>query len=174
MVLRLLRKLFGVYKLPKNCRIGYGCSISNGVIMATNSGGSITIGDGTEVLKGVVIMTYGGMISIGRWCSINPYAVIYGHGGVCIGDNVLIAAHCVIIPSNHKYSDPNKLIRLQGESKKGIIIEDDVWLGAGSVILDGVKIGRGSVVAAGSVVRMDVPPYSVVAGVPAKVIKSRA
>jgi acetyltransferase-like isoleucine patch superfamily enzyme len=61
----------------------------------------------------------------------------------------------------------------QGVTQKGIVIEDDCWIAANSIILDGVTIGRGSVVAAGAVVSKSVPPYSVVAGVPARIIKSR-
>jgi acetyltransferase-like isoleucine patch superfamily enzyme len=74
---------------------------------------------------------------------------------------------------NHVYTDPDTPIRLQGVTRRGIVVEDDCWIGAGSMILDGVRISRGCVVAAGAVVTRDVPPYSVVAGVPARVIKSR-
>ena len=61
----------------------------------------------------------------------------------------------------------------QPTMRKGVVIEDDVWLGTQSVILDGVTIGKGSIIAAGAIVNISVPPYSIVAGVPAKIIKSR-
>jgi galactoside O-acetyltransferase len=64
-------------------------------------------------------------------------------------------------------------IRLQGETRQGIVVEDNCWVGAGSIFLDGVRVGTGSVVAAGSVVTKDVPPYAIVAGSPARVIKIR-
>jgi acetyltransferase-like isoleucine patch superfamily enzyme len=74
---------------------------------------------------------------------------------------------------NHRYEDTDVPIRLQGETRRGIVVEDDCWLGAGAIVLDGVRIGRGAVVAAGSIVTRDVPAYTVVAGSPARVIKHR-
>ena len=118
-------------------------------------------------------MTYGGNITIGDFCSINPYTILYGHGNLSIGNNVLIAAHCVIIPANHIFSDLDSPINSQGLTTKGIIIEDDVWIGAGCRILDGVTVGKGSIIAAGAVVNKDVEPYTIVGGVPAKIIKKR-
>jgi len=120
-----------------------------------------------------MLLTYGGYIEIGDYCNINPFAILYGHGGLKIGNNVLIAAHTVIIPANHTFNDKNQLIRSQGDTKKGIIIEDDVWIGSGCQILDGITIGKGAIIGAGSVVTKDVEPYSVVAGVPSKLIKRR-
>ncbi|WP_240332076.1 acyltransferase [Sulfurospirillum tamanense] len=133
----------------------------------------IKIGKNTIVREYAYIRLYGGSVEIGEDCSINPFCVIYGHGGLFIGNNVRIAAHCTIIPANHIYKDPNKPISQQGETRLGIKIHDDVWIGTGVRILDGVEIGEGSVVAAGSVVVKSIPPYSVVAGVPAKIIKKR-
>lgn len=75
-----------------------------------------------------------------------------------------IAPNVVIIGANHVFADPNKTIKSQGSTSKGIVIEDDVWIATNSSILDGVTIGKGSVVAAGAVVNKDVPPYSVVGG----------
>jgi len=89
------------------------------------------------------------------------------------GDNVICGPRVSFHAENHVYTDPNTPIRLQGVTRRGIVVEADCWIGAGSMILDGVRIGRGTVVAAGAVVTRDVPPYSVVAGVPARVIKSR-
>jgi acetyltransferase-like isoleucine patch superfamily enzyme len=76
-----------------------------------------------------------------------------------------------IIAVNHIFHDPEKSFSMQGITAEGIIIEDDVWLGASAVVTDGVRIGTGAVVAAGAVVTKDVPPHTVVAGIPAKVIK---
>lgn len=137
-------------------------------------GGKISIGNNNEFLNGVLLMTYGGIITIGDHCSINPYTIIYGHGkGTKIGNNVLIAAHTVIIPANHIFENSKKLIREQNTKSSGIEIQDDVWIGAGCKILDGVIIGHGSIIAAGSVVNKNIPPYSIYGGVPAKFIKKR-
>ena len=135
--------------------------------------GKIIIGENAEIEKFSQIITFGGDIKIGKNLSLNPYSILYGHGNLTIGDYVMIAAHCTIIPANHAYNDPDQYIYYQEESYEGIIIEDDVWIGSGARILDGVRIGRGSVIGAGSVVTKSIPAYSIAVGVPAKVIKSR-
>lgn len=135
--------------------------------------GYIQIGKNCHIFSHAMLLTYKGFIRIGDNCTVNPFTILYGHGGLTIGNGVRIAAHCVIIPSNHNFHDPDTPIYLQGHNKKGIVIEDDVWIGANCTILDGVVIGKGSVVAAGSVVNKSVEPYSVVGGVPARVLKQR-
>ena len=153
--------------------IDVSVKIGSNTIFDTKYGGTITIEKNCELLNGVLVMTYGGTIEIGTNCSINPYTILYGHGNLKIGNNVLIAGHCLIIPANHNFSEITIPINQQGLTKKGIIINDDVWIGAGCKILDGVTIGEGAIVAAGSVVNKNVEPYTIVAGVPAKKIKSR-
>jgi acetyltransferase-like isoleucine patch superfamily enzyme len=118
-------------------------------------------------------MTYGGFIRIGDHCSVNPFCVLYGHGGLTIGNNVRIATCTVIIPANHVFSDLDIPIHKQGTTALGIVIEDNVWIGANVTILDGVRIGRGAVIGAGAVVTKDVDPLHVVGGVPACTIKVR-
>ena len=158
----------------KNVVIGKQSEIYKYSIIETNKGGNIKIGDGNEILYGVCLLSYGGSISIGDRCSINPYTVIYGYGkGTIIGNDVLIAGHCLIVPVSHEYEDLEKPINAQGYSTKGIIIEDNVWIGSGCRILDGVRIGTGAIIAAGSVVNRDVEKFTIVGGVPAKFIKAR-
>jgi acetyltransferase-like isoleucine patch superfamily enzyme len=137
------------------------------------SGGKISIGARTFIDRGVIIRPMGGSIEIGDDCYLNAYTVLYGGGGLIIRNNVLIAAHTVIVPSNHVYEDALMPINQQGLILKGIVIEDDVWIGAGAKILDGVFLQRGTVVGAGAVVTKTTEPYSVVVGVPAKKINSR-
>ena len=120
-----------------------------------------------------MLMTYGGDIQIGDNCSVNPYSIIYGHGGVRIGNGVRIAAHSVIVPANHNEGSPDRPLYRAGVSTKGIDIEDNVWLGAGSCVLDGVRLGANAIIAAGSVVTKSVPDNTTVAGVPAREIKRR-
>lgn len=79
----------------------------------------------------------------------------------------------MIVPANHVYADPEVLIRLHGLSKQGISIGDDVWIGVNCVVLDEVRVGSGSVIAAGTTGSSDVPPKSIFAGVPGKVIRKR-
>lgn len=160
--------------LLKNVKIGERNRIHADCVFDTSSGGQIILGSNNELLNGCLFMTYGGNISVGSGCSINPYTIIYGHGaGTVIGNNVLIAGHCMLIPANHVFSRTDIPINQQGTRSNGIIIEDDVWIAAGCQILDGVTIGKGSIIAAGSVVNKSVEPYSIVGGVPAKLIKRR-
>ena len=92
-------------------------------------------------------------------------------GPVTIGSHVNLAQGITVTALNHNFSETDKRIDEQGVSTTPVTIEDDVWIGANAVILPGVSIGTHSVVAAGAVVTKDVPPHSLVAGVPAKVIK---
>lgn len=129
-------------------------------------------------------------ISLGNKCQINPFVVLWPtkliigdntqvnpgtsiYGNVFIGTNVMIAPNCMIAGGNHNFSNLEIPMILQGSNEKGIVIEDDVWIGANSIIVDGVLIGHGAIVAAGSVVVKDVNPFSIVAGVPAVQIKTR-
>ncbi len=137
----------------------------------------VTIGDGTFVMYGSILHVYNfrqipsAGISIGRDSLIGEYTVIRGQGGVTIGDRVYTSPHCQLIAVNHVFEDPTRPFVSQGITARGITIEDDVWIGSGAIVLDGVTIGRGAVVAAGAVVASDVPPHTVVGGIPAKVLK---
>lgn len=154
--------------------VGPGVSIGDGARLVCAPGGSIILGAGTIIQPRAYLDTgKGGHIKLGERNSVNPYSVIYGHGGLTTGAFVRIAAHTVIIPANHVFSDPTVPIARQGLRKQGITIGDDVWVGAGCQILDGVTIGNGAVIAAGSVVNQTVEPFTVVGGVPARMLKRR-
>ncbi|MBI5233963.1 MAG: acyltransferase [Deltaproteobacteria bacterium] len=142
-------------------------------LIADPSGSSIVIGAGTWLHYHCILRTFGGWIRMGENCSVNPFAILYGHGGLEIGDNVRIAPQVVIAPMNHGFKDLESPIRQQDITGKGIKIGDDVWIGAGAIVLDGVTIGEGTVIGAGAVVTKDIPPYSIAVGVPARVIKKR-
>jgi acetyltransferase-like isoleucine patch superfamily enzyme len=163
-----------VIKGGKRIRLDNNVLIERDVILlASEPNSSIEIGENTWLFYHCMLNSSGGWIKIGSNCTVNSFAVLYGHGGLEIGNDVRISAHVVIMPMNHIYKNPSLPIWMQGETRKGIKIEDDVWIGAGTKILDGVKIGEGSVIGAGAVVTKDVPPFSVAVGVPAKVIKKR-
>lgn len=160
------------YYFHPDIKLGKNVRIWKNVSLQILYGGTIEIGDDTEIMNDCKIWTYGGDIRIGKRCSINPSTIIYGQSKTIIGNDVLIAGHTMIIPSNHNFEDKSQLIRKQGVTEIGIHIEDNVWIGNGCSILDGVTIHSGSVVAARAVVNKDVESYTVVGGVPAKKIKS--
>lgn len=112
-------------------------------------------------------------IEIGEGSFIGPYVCLAGPGDIRIGNHCSIASHSGIFANNHKFADPSQTIHAQGLSRKGIVIEDNCWLGHGVTVLDGITIGEGSVIGAGAVVSKDIPRGSVAVGVPAKVISNR-
>lgn len=141
---------------------------------------NIQIGNRVTIGKYAIIRptnAYGGSIGeglkIGNNSSIGPYSYIGCSGFIEIGDNVIFSPRVSIYAENHNYESLDLPIKDQGVRKSFVRIHDNCWIASNSIILAGVTIGEGSVVAAGSVVTHDVPPGSVVAGVPAKVIKSR-
>ena len=166
-----LSRLAKIYD-SKDISIGNNVWIE-GYATISPMGGTINIGDSTHIHPYAMLMSYGGDIHIGSFCTVNPFCVLYGHGGLRIGNAVRIATHTVIIPANHIYEDPVTPVRLQGIKREGVVINDDVWIGAGVKILDGVTIGKGSIIAAGAVVSKSVPERSIVAGVPGQIVGRR-
>ena len=154
-------QLSGNLKLGKNINVGdfskirgKKVKIHNDVFIHENvfirGNVEIEIGAGTTINRNTCILD---KVKIGMYCSIAP--------------------NCVIVGSIHNFNNKNILIKEQGSTILGITIEDDVWIAANTTILDGVTIGMGAVIAAGAVVNKDVPPYSVVGGVPARIIGNR-
>ncbi len=181
---RLILDMQGMAAIERNVRLRYANHIhlAHGVYLDENSylhamPQGIWIGENSIVMHGAVLHVYNfrniahAGIKIGRDCLVGEYSVIRGQGGVEIGDRVYTSPFTQIIAVNHVFDDPTRPFVQQGITAEGIVIEDDVWLGAGAVVTDGVRVGRGAVVAAGAVVTRDVPPHTVVGGVPARVIK---
>lgn len=185
MFYRLILKMDGMAAIESRVRIrfadriklGHGVYIDEGVYLHACPQG-IEIGPGTIVMHGAILHVYNframprSGIRIGKDSLIGEYSVIRGQGGVTIGDRVYTSPFTQIIAVNHVFDDPNRPFVEQGITAEGIVIEDDVWLGAGAVITDGVRVGKGAVVAAGAVVTKDVPPHTVVGGVPARPIRT--
>lgn len=146
-------------------------------IEESTRGTRIVVGDGVVIDSFVKIKPVGGSgdVIIGAHSFINSGCVLYSGNGIRIGEHVLIAANCVLAPVNHEYRSKDQLIVEQRfmPSRGGIVIEDDVWLGAGTVVLDGAHIARGCVVGANSVVRDALEPYGVYVGAPAKLVGRR-
>jgi acetyltransferase-like isoleucine patch superfamily enzyme len=184
LVYRLILKMDGLaaiesgvrLRMCSNIRLGSGVYLDQGVYLHACPQG-IDIGAETIVMHGAILHVYNfrnlppSGIKIGCQSLIGEYTVIRGQGGVTIGDRVYTSPFTQILAVNHVFSDPSRSFVEQGITAEGIVIEDDVWIGAGAIITDGVRIGKGAVVAAGAVVTKNVPPHTVVAGVPAKPIK---
>jgi acetyltransferase-like isoleucine patch superfamily enzyme len=181
---RLMLHMDGTAAIERNVRLrfaslirlGQGSYLDEGVYIHACPAG-VEIGPNTLVMHGAVLHVYNfrnlphSGIHIGRDGLIGEYTVIRGQGGVTIGDRVYTSPHTQIIAVNHVFDDPERPFIEQGITAQGIRIEDDVWLGSAAVVTDGVHIGRGAVVAAGAVVTQDVPPHTVVGGVPARVLR---
>lgn len=139
-------------------------------IDTSTRGTRILVGRDSMIDSFVRIKCAGGIsdVVIGERCFVNSGTVIYTGNGLIIGDDVLIAANCTFAPVNHSYHSRTTTIREQGflPSKGGIVIEDDVWIGAGCVILDGTIVRQGAVVAACSLVRGELCEYGIYAGNP--------
>jgi acetyltransferase-like isoleucine patch superfamily enzyme len=163
-------------RFAEHIRLGHGAYLDENSYLHATPGG-IEIGAGTIVMHGAVLHVYNfrdlphAGIKIGRESLVGEYCVIRGQGGVTIGDRVYTSPFTQIIAVNHVFDEPQRPFSAQGITAEGIVIEDDVWLGAGAVITDGVRVGKGAVVAAGAVVTQDVPAHTVVGGVPARVLR---
>ena len=165
---------------PKQLQVGYNTIIEDGAEINCLSQYGIQLGNRVTIGKYAIIRPsniYGGPIGegliIGHHSNIGPYNYIGCSGKITIGNNVMLAPRVSIYAENHLFDHANITIKEQGVKRMDVKIEDDCWIASNVVILAGVTIGKGSVVAAGSVVNENIPPYSVAAGVPARVIKSR-
>jgi acetyltransferase-like isoleucine patch superfamily enzyme len=182
-----LKKSEGIIFLGKNCNICYRNKISFGktITIGDNveinglSKHGIKIGSNVSILKNTiiectgVIRHLGESLVIGNNVGIAQNCFIQVRGKVDIGNNVIFGPNVSIFSENHIFNDPDLPVNAQGESRKGIKIGDGVWIGTRAVILDGVTIGENSIIAAGSIVNKNVLPFSLVGGVPAKLIKFR-
>jgi acetyltransferase-like isoleucine patch superfamily enzyme len=182
---RLIMRLEGIVAIEKGVRIrfadqirlGKGVYLDEGVYLHACPGG-IEIGENTLVMHHAELHVYNfrelpqARIKIGRDSLIGEFNVLRGQGGITLGDRVYTSPLVQIAAVNHVFADPSRPFVEQGITAEGIEVEDDVWIGAGAIVTDGVHIGRGAVVAAGAVVTQDVPAHTVVAGVPARVVKT--
>ena len=189
---QLLRWRMGRTDGPVLCERGVRISHASHIV----AGRRLNLEDGCEIVglskRGIV---FGDRCTVGRLATIRPtnvlldepgegllmgdnsnigaYSFIGCSGFIHIGSNVMMGPRVTLLAESHNHGDPALPMKSQGVSRSSIRIEDDCWIGAGAQVLPGVTIGRGSVVGAGAVVSRDVPAYSVVAGVPARLIRDR-
>ena len=139
--------------------------------MVLKRGRNVSIGSGTKIYPSRYI-EFGDNVSVSRNCSITSSKI--SGSSILIGSDVMIAEGVKIIGGNHAFDKKDVPMIYQGEGVQSPIhIKDDVWLGANVIVLSGVTIGRGCIIGAGSVVTKSIPDYSIAAGNPAKIIKSR-
>jgi acetyltransferase-like isoleucine patch superfamily enzyme len=131
----------------------------------------IVFGDRCAIRDVAMFSPGSGSIHFGADCSVGPLCYLDGCGGLWVGNRVRIGPHVGIYTANHIFTDADRPIMEQGLEELPVTIGDDVWIGSHAVILAGVEIGDHAVVAAGAVVTRNVPPFHVVAGVPARTIK---
>lgn len=135
--------------------------------------GRVSIGHSVTLQKGSLVDAQRGYVELGDDVSLNHYSIILGSGGVAIGNFVRIAAHCMIVSFDHNFGRRDIPITKQSITKKPIVIEDDVWIGAGAKILAGSVISRGCVIGANAVVKGKTEPYGIYVGNPARLLKYR-
>ncbi|NQT22022.1 MAG: acyltransferase [Candidatus Omnitrophica bacterium] len=137
---------------PRNITLGKDALLMSGCRLNANDNGTIKIGDRARV-------------------NTNVYVGASNGGTIIFGNDVSVGPNVVMRASNHRKASKNAPVSSQGHEHGTIVLEDDVWVGANSVILPNVRIGKGAVIAAGAVVNRDIPSYALAAGVPAKVVK---
>jgi acetyltransferase-like isoleucine patch superfamily enzyme len=160
---------------PYRISIGSHVAIDDNCLLdakgANNRG--IGIGDGVFVGRNSILSCKNGDITLEDGVNIGFNCEVFSGSSVTIGRNTLLAGYCYVIGGGHEFENVDRPVQEQRGISKGVTIEEDVWLGAGTMVLDGVRIGSQTVVGAGSVVTSDLPPRSVAAGTPARVLRPR-
>jgi acetyltransferase-like isoleucine patch superfamily enzyme len=182
-----LKKSFGILFVGRGCKIRHchkiitGRTVTIGDFVEINalSKLGVTIGNNVTILNNTIIECTGvikeigeGLI-IGNNVGISQNCFIQVRGKVEIGSNVMFGPYVSIFSENHGYTDTDTPMIEQETARMGVILGDDIWVGSGAKILDGVTLGKGCIVAAGAIVTKSFPEYSIVGGIPAKLLSSR-
>jgi len=159
-------------------RFGKGVTLERGVIIDGLSRNGIKFGDNVmigpyTVIRASMLSNMGAGVRMGSNSAIDAYSCLGATGPIAIGENVIMGQHISFHAENHNYDRVDIPIKHQGTRRIGIVIEDDCWVGSNTTFLDGAHVGRGCVIAACSLVRGEIPAYSIVVGAPARVLRSR-
>jgi acetyltransferase-like isoleucine patch superfamily enzyme len=161
---RYQKKLAAAMKV----KVGERCFISPEAAIIGRAGCHLQLGDDCYIAAQAYIT---GQVRLGSHCSINPFATL--RENIIGGNDIRIGAYACMVGANHGFADTEIPIRKQPHTSKGIRLGDDIWIGSHVMIVDGVTVGSHSILAAGAVVTKDVPPYAIVGGNPARVIRMR-
>lgn len=192
---RVFMLIFGIFKLRRFGRVFIhrttrikcpskiitrgNLSIDRNCYIDALSTDGITLGNNVSIGKNTTIECTGTLKQLGKGLIVGNNVGLGTHGffgcagGIEIGDDTILGNYVSLHSENHNFTDTSVPIRLQGVNRQGIRIGRDCWIGSKVTILDNAEIGEGCVVAAGAVVRGMIPPYSIIGGVPAKILKSR-
>ena len=164
-----------VLRHPHKIRIADDVVIDDNCLIDAKgeSNRGITIGAGVFIGRNTILSCKNGDIELDDGVNIGFNCEIFSASRVRVGRDTLVAAYCYVIGGDHDFSDPSQPVLAQGRKSSGVAIGAGAWLGAGAKILDGVTIGDRAIVGAAAVAREDVPPGSIAAGVPAKVVGIR-
>lgn len=164
---------------PSRLSVGRNVAIGDHTFLNCFGSEGVVLGDNVRIREfGWVQATShlndpGKGLTVDRNTYIGPHSVLGAGGGISVGAEVAMGAYVQLLAENHRFDDISVPINRQGVTRRGIVVEDGCWLGNSVVVLDGVRIGHSSVIGAGSVVTEDMPPLSVAAGNPARVLRSR-
>jgi acetyltransferase-like isoleucine patch superfamily enzyme len=156
---------------PEKIYISDNCKLYKGTYLNSRTDNKIGIhlGEGVKIHEYTYVDSYGGSIFLDDYAGVGHHCMLGGHGGLKIGKYTMISGLTYIVPANHIFKRKDIPYLHQGETKCGIKIGNNVWVGARCVILDGVNIGNNSVIGAGSVVTKNIPPNVLAIGSPATI-----
>lgn len=160
---------------PQFISLGDNVCIEDHCTLIARSERGITLGEAVILKYGVYLDTEGssGYIEIAMRAYIGTGCCLYGHQGLEIGEDTLLAQNITITPFSHKFEDPLQPIIKQGGHTRKVVVGRDCYIGMGVCVLWSADIGDGSIIGSGSVVVKPIPPFSVAVGVPARIIRTR-
>lgn len=160
--------------------VGAFAAIGEGSLVDASGHGGVRLGRGAKLGRRTIVTSSSQLskrgvgLTLGDFTGIGDYAHIGCTGGVRFGSNVIAGPYLTCHSQEHVTHDLHTPIRLQGTREAEVVVGDDVWIGARVTLLAGAHVGNGCIIAAGSVVRGDFPAHSVIGGIPARVLKTRA
>jgi acetyltransferase-like isoleucine patch superfamily enzyme len=165
-----------VLRHPRKIRVGDNVVIDDNCLLDAkgDSNEGITIGSGVFVGRNTILSCKNGDIVLGDRANLGFNCEVFSASRVAIGADVLLAAYCYVVGGDHDFSDTSKPVLAGARHSKGVVVGDGVWMGSGAKILDGVTLGAQAIIGAQAVVREDVPEFGIAAGVPARLIGTRA